>query len=65
LLSVDAIAANRDPAILWSAGCIDGNGATLRRFRTCGDRAWRANPPRMFAIASMPVATTPARHDAL
>jgi hypothetical protein len=38
---VEAIAANRDPAILRSAGCIEGNGATLRRFRTCDDRAWR------------------------
>jgi hypothetical protein len=38
---VDAIAANRDPAILRSAGCIEGNGPTLRRFRTCDDRAWR------------------------
>jgi hypothetical protein len=31
------------------------NGATLRRFRTCDDRAWRADPPPKFEIASMPV----------
>ena len=39
--TIGAIAANRDPAILRRAGCIEGNGATLRPFRTCDDRAWR------------------------